>query len=71
MTKLHNVEAAIAGKRMSRIYDPTEDDPTLSVATAKKTCFWNGEEFAPGSMIRTPDGATYECFFGWWKREEE
>ena len=42
-----------------------DSESTLVMEPGANACFWNGTEFADGSMVES-EGVTYECSFGRW-----
>jgi len=41
------------------------EESTLVMEPGANACFWNGAEFAEGSLVEA-EGVTYECTFGRW-----
>ena len=62
------VEPMDHSKKNSPIARPVEDQSTVLMSTASRTCFWNGEEFSESDQIECK-GKTYECNLGHWVQE--
>jgi len=59
------VQPMDSSKENSPVAGPIEDETTVVLSTAKRTCVWNGETYVEGAYVN--DGSrTYECHLGQW-----
>ena len=48
---------------------PGEEEATIVMEPGAKACFWNGTQFADGSLVES-EGVRYECAFGRWVQSD-
>lgn len=63
------VEPMDRDKKNSPIAGPVEDQSTVLMAAASRTCFWNGQEFSDSDQVEC-EGETYECSLGHWVQKD-
>ena len=70
MPEITRVEAMDPSQQNSPVTGPIEQESTVLMDAAKKTCVWNGQEFPDGALVCS-DGTSYECGFGNWVKRSD
>ena len=70
MSEKTTVAPQDAGKKNSPIAKPAEEESTVTLDGAQRTCHWNDVEFADGSSVCC-EGKVFECSLGHWVEMDE
>jgi hypothetical protein len=65
MSDITKVDAMDDGKKNSPVTVATEEESTVMMNSANKTCVWNDQQFTDGDHVCS-GGTVYECSFGKW-----
>ena len=65
MSDKTQVAAMDPGQKNSPKMAPDAEEATLVMEPGANACYWNGAEFAEGTVVES-EGVTFECTFGRW-----
>lgn len=62
------VQSMDPNQQNSTVSGPVDEEATVMLDMAQKTCIWNGQSFSEGAIVN--DGsAAYECNYGQWVKK--
>lgn len=65
MSDVTKVDPMDPAQRNSPITVPADEDATVMLDGASRTCTWNDQDFTDGDRV-CDAGSVYECSFGKW-----